>query len=132
MGGQRKSRGQNVDQRNGATMRWRAKRPAGKNGGPDVKVLEMLLDCAMMEGAELRLPLFVLLLRMAQSELAKFKLTSRGGSAGELQRPHRKAKVIDHPSAIECRSFAEPAPRRCVEAVGDVPHGLHSSLRIGD
>lgn len=34
-----------------------------------VKSLEMLLDYAIVEGAELRLPVFVLLLRMARLEL---------------------------------------------------------------
>ena len=36
-----------------------------------VETLEMLLDYAITEGTELRLPMFVLLLRMASLELAK-------------------------------------------------------------
>jgi hypothetical protein len=40
--------------------------------------LKMLLDYAIVEGTQLRLPVFVLLLRMANLELAK-------SSRGELQ-----------------------------------------------
>jgi hypothetical protein len=36
---------------------------------PDVRALEMILDYAILEGAELQLPTFVLLLRTAQREL---------------------------------------------------------------
>ena len=36
---------------------------------PDVRALEMILDFAILEGAELQLPTFVLLLRTAQREL---------------------------------------------------------------
>jgi hypothetical protein len=39
--------------------------------GPAIESLKMLLDYAIAEGAELRLPVFVLLLRMASLELAK-------------------------------------------------------------
>jgi hypothetical protein len=36
---------------------------------PDIRALELMLDYAIVEGAELRLPRFVLLLRAAQLEL---------------------------------------------------------------
>ena len=42
----------------------------GSNPGA-AESLEMLLDYAIAEGCELRLPVFVLLLRMASLELAK-------------------------------------------------------------
>jgi hypothetical protein len=42
---------------------------AGRGVLTDVRALEMMLDYAILEGAELRLPLFVLLLRAARLEL---------------------------------------------------------------
>jgi hypothetical protein len=41
------------------------------SGPTAVESLKMLLDYAIAEGAELRLPVFVLLLRMADLELTK-------------------------------------------------------------
>jgi hypothetical protein len=46
-----------------------SKRPTAPNA-PDIRTLAMMLDYAILEGTELRLPLFVLLLRAAQIELA--------------------------------------------------------------
>ena len=48
------------------------KRPGGasrEGAETDIRALEMMLDYAIVEGAELRLPLFVLLLRTARLEL---------------------------------------------------------------
>jgi len=47
-----------------------ARRPGHAPTPKDVRSLEMMLDYAIIEGAELRLPLFVLLLRAARLELA--------------------------------------------------------------
>jgi hypothetical protein len=44
---------------------------ASVSGPTAVESLKMLLDYAIVEGSELRLPVFVLLLRMANLELAK-------------------------------------------------------------
>lgn len=46
-------------------MRKRPKAPSAE----DVRTLEMMLDYAIVEGAALRLPMFVLLLRAARAEL---------------------------------------------------------------
>jgi hypothetical protein len=46
-------------------------RDASVSGPTAVESLKMLLDYAIAEGDELRLPVFVLLLRMANLELAK-------------------------------------------------------------
>ena len=46
-----------------------SKRPTAPNA-PDIRTLAMMLDYAILEGTELRLPLFVLLLRAAQIELS--------------------------------------------------------------
>ena len=59
-----------------------AKRSKGIGWGgrvADSQALEMMLDYAIMEGAELRLPLFVLLLRAARLELMA-SLAPSGGS----------------------------------------------------
>jgi hypothetical protein len=45
-----------------------SKRPRAPDA-PDIHTLAMMLDYAIIEGAELRLPLFVLLLRAARLEL---------------------------------------------------------------
>ncbi len=105
-------------------MGRRAKGPADEGQGPDVRALEMLLDYAMMEGAELRLPLFVLLLRTAQLELM-----TRGGSGGGLHRRRRTAKISKSLGALECRSVAEPVVERSIEAAGDALKGSRPSLR---
>jgi hypothetical protein len=46
-------------------MRKRPKAPSAD----DIRTLEMMLDYAIVEGAALRLPIFVLLLRAARAEL---------------------------------------------------------------
>jgi len=46
-------------------MRKRPKAPSAE----DIRTLEMMLDYAIVEGAALRLPMFVLLLRAARAEL---------------------------------------------------------------
>ncbi len=78
----------------------------------------MLLDYAIMEGADLRLPLFVLLLRAAQLEL----ITHTGPGDG-LHEPRHETKIDECLGAVESRSFAEPFPERCIEAAGDVLYG---------
>jgi hypothetical protein len=68
-----------------------AKRPkgAGRDGRvPDIQALEMMLDYAIMEGADLRLPLFVLLLRAARLEL----MVSIGAFGGPYD-PHCDQRV---------------------------------------
>jgi hypothetical protein len=91
-----------------------SKRPRGTEGNAaDVRTLEMMLDYAIVEGAELRLPLFVLLMRMARLEL----MTSIDGS-GRMGERSRKVKVKDRASAAECRSFAEPILERWIGACG--------------
>lgn len=51
-----------------------------------VESLEMLLDYAIAEGTELRLPVFVRLLRMASPELAKgARKRVRGDSARRIE-----------------------------------------------
>lgn len=66
-------------------------RAAEEGGGrgvlTDVRALEMMLDYAILEGAELRLPLFVLLLRAARLEL----MTGAGAGArrGDIGRDDR-------------------------------------------
>ncbi len=99
-------------------MGTRAKSPATAARGPDIRTLEMLLDYAMMEGAELRLPLFVLLLRTARLEL----LTKRGIPSGLRGRRH-KARIEDCPEAAECPSFAAPALEGWSAAGGEVLNG---------
>jgi hypothetical protein len=47
----------------------------------DIRTLEMMLDYAIIQGAELRLPLFVLLLRTARLELMASK-RDRCGAEG--------------------------------------------------
>ena len=98
-------------------MGRRAKSDAGGENGPDVRALEMLLDYAMMEGAELRLPLFVFLLRAAQLELM-----AHAGAVGGLHDRSHKTRISECLGTVECRSFAEPVPERCIEAARDV-HG---------
>ena len=112
-------------------MKRQAKRPAAATRatmsttmssaggiGPDIRALEMLLDYAMMEGAALRLPLFVLLLRTAQLELK-----TQAGSGASLHGRRHKTKIDQYPGAVERRSFAAPVVVRSIEAAGDAPHG---------
>jgi hypothetical protein len=53
------------------TMIENTARDSSISGPTAVESLKMLLDYAIVEGSELRLPVFVLLLRMASLELAK-------------------------------------------------------------
>jgi hypothetical protein len=59
---------------------------------PDIRALEMMLDYAIIEGAELRLPMFVLLLRAARLEL----MTSVGGDrvSRDLEPPRLRLAVL--------------------------------------
>jgi hypothetical protein len=52
-------------------MAENASRDSSASSPTAVESLKMLLDYAIAEGSELRLPVFVLLLRMANLELAK-------------------------------------------------------------
>jgi len=54
-----------------------SKRPEALDG-PDIRTLEMMLDYAIIEGAALRLPMFVLLVRAARLEL----MSGVGGDCG--------------------------------------------------
>ena len=59
-------------------MRKRPKAPSAE----DIRTLEMMLDYAIVEGAALRLPMFVLLLRAARLELEN---CVRGGASRDLR-----------------------------------------------
>jgi hypothetical protein len=50
-----------------------------------IQTLEMMLDFAIIEGAELRLPLFVFLLRMARAELTDAIERGSRGSDSRLR-----------------------------------------------
>jgi hypothetical protein len=65
-------------------MRKRPKAPSAE----DIRTLEMMLDYAIVEGAALRLPMFVLLLRAARAELENHV---RGVAAGD---PRAQLKEI--------------------------------------
>lgn len=88
--------------------------PAGERHGPDIRALEMLLDYAMIEGAELRLPRFVLLLRSARLELE-----NRMGAGSTLRRGRRKAKIGQRQDS----AVAEPGLERWIEPAIDVLKG---------
>jgi hypothetical protein len=104
-------------------MRRRAKSDGDEKNIPDVRALEMLLDYAMMEGAELRLPLFVFLLRAAQLELK-----ARAGSGVGLHESSHKPKFGERPETAEVLSFAARVPERCIEGARDV-HGPQSVIQ---
>jgi hypothetical protein len=77
------------------------KRPKGAphdGGETDIHALEMILDYAIIEGAELRLPLFVLLLRTARLEL----MSAYGGER------RVETKITD---CLGTESFAAPVPQ---------------------
>jgi len=99
-------------------MRTQAKIAMGGGDGPDFRTLEMLLDYAIMEGTDLRLPLFVLLLRAAQLELI-----TQAGPGNGLHESSHEAKIGECLSAVECRSVADLVPERCIEVARDVLHG---------
>jgi hypothetical protein len=65
----------------------------------EVRTLEMMLDYAIVEGAELRLPLFVLLLRAARLEL----MTGVGAGGGSGDR--RGASKANNSIAREDAGF---------------------------
>ena len=67
----------------------------------DVRTLEMMLDYAIIEGAELRLPLFVLLLRTARLEL----MTSIGAHGGLGDR-RVETKIKDCFARVDSGLFA--------------------------
>jgi hypothetical protein len=69
-------------------MGKRAKGVGREGDERDIRALEAMLDYAIIEGAELRLPLFVLLLRVARLEL----MSSIG--AGLCDRP-LETKITD-------------------------------------
>ena len=87
-------------------MGKRAKRASHDGDEPDVRTLEMMLDYAIVEGAELRLPLFVLLLRTARLEL----MTSIGASGGPRD-SRVETKITDCLGADAGRFFAMSAPQ---------------------
>ena len=66
-----------------------------------------MLDYAIIEGAELRLPVFVLLLRTARLEL----MTSIGASGGPRD-SRVETKITDCLGADAGRSFAMSVPNR--------------------
>jgi hypothetical protein len=77
---------------------------AGHDGHEtDIRALEMMLDYAIIEGAELRLPLFVLLLRTARLELMS-SIAAYGGD--------RRAETRITDCLGTDRSFAAPVPHR--------------------
>ena len=92
-----------------------SRRVRGAEGAvADVRTLEMKLDYAIAEGAGLRLPLFVHLMRAAQLELMR-SIDGRGRLRERLSR----VKVKDRAGAAECRSFAAPILERWIAAFGD-------------
>jgi len=92
-----------------------SRRVRGAEGAvADVRALEMMLDYAIVEGTELRLPLFVLLMRTARLELM-----TRIDGHGQLRERSGRVKVKDHAGAAECRSFAAPVLERWIAAFGD-------------
>ena len=58
-----------------------------------VESLKMMLDYAIVEGAELNLPVFVLLLRMASLELAKSASGDVYVSASAPSRRHAEERI---------------------------------------
>lgn len=95
-------------------MGRRPEGPAGERHGPDIRALEMLLDYAMIEGAELRLPRFVLLLRSARLELE-----NRMAAPNALRRRRRKAKI----GQCQDSAVAEPGLERWIAPASDVLNG---------
>jgi hypothetical protein len=86
-------------------MGKRAKGVRHSVGETDIHALEMMLDYAIIEGAELRLPLFVLLLRTARLELMS--------SVGAGPYDHCvETKITDCLGTDAARSFAAPVPHR--------------------
>jgi hypothetical protein len=85
-------------------MRKRSRAPSER----EIRTLEAILDYAIIEGAELRLPMFVLLLRAARSELMRHVGAAVAGDAvvgpdeiGLLAM--RGEKPDDHTSSLKDR-----------------------------
>ncbi|HEY1546072.1 MAG TPA: hypothetical protein VGG01_27020 [Xanthobacteraceae bacterium] len=74
----------------------------------EIRTLEAIIDYAIVEGAELRLPMFVLLLRAARSELTRHAGAAAAGDA--VVGPNeigllalRGEKPDDHTSSLKNR-----------------------------
>jgi hypothetical protein len=87
-------------------MGRRAKAPGRDGDETTIRALETMLDYAIIEGAELRLPLFVLLLRVARLEL----MTGIGAPGG-LRDRRVETKIKDCPGADAGSSFAMSVPQ---------------------
>jgi hypothetical protein len=75
----------------------------------DVRTLEMMIDYAILEGAELRLPLFVLLLRAARLELMTGVATESGppDRRGESRRKNGLAPDDDAACVLAARDVLD-------------------------
>jgi hypothetical protein len=87
-------------------MGRRAKAPGRDGDETTIRALETMLDYAIIEGAELRLPLFVLLLRVARLEL----MTSIGAFGG-LRDRRVETKITDCLGADAGSSFGMSVPQ---------------------
>ena len=87
-------------------MGKRTKAPSRDGDETTIRALETMLDYAIIEGAELRLPLFVLLLRVARLEL----MTSIGAFGG-LRDRRVETKITDCLGADAGSSFAMSVPQ---------------------
>jgi hypothetical protein len=90
-------------------MGRRAKDAGFGRDSNEARTLEMMLDYAIVEGAALRLPLFVLLLRAAQLELTA-GIAGRGGPGCR----RIETKIRDCLAAYGVESVGDPDAR---------PHG---------
>jgi hypothetical protein len=92
-------------------------RSTGRDGNPpDIRALEMMLDYAIIEGAELRLPLFVLLLRTARLELMT-GIEAFGG----LRECRVETKINDCLGEGADQFLAQPAQQACrIDGAGDI------------
>jgi hypothetical protein len=91
----------------GIGMGKRAKGSRHGGGATDIRTLEMMLDYAIIEGAELRLPLFVLLLRAARLELMT-GLEANGGLRDRRVTSKIKDCFGDGFGLGGCESITEP------------------------
>ena len=87
-------------------MGKRVKAAAPSCDSNEVRTLEMMLDYAIVEGAALRLPLFVLLLRAAQLELTG-GIAERGGPGGRRV----ETKIRDCLAACGVDTVSAPGER---------------------
>jgi hypothetical protein len=100
----------------GVRMSKRAKGAGPDHGAVDIRTLEMMLDYAIIEGAELRLPLFVLLLRSARLEL----MTGIGAFGGLCdRRVATKIKDCFGPDGARLSAAPGEAPRGSADVVQD-------------